>query len=141
MIAERDQHFTDDDLLQLLRNLLVARGNLSGVIIDEADGMPSSTTYQHRFRGLVRAYTLIGYRPDHDYEYLSINRDLRRQHHNLIETILANLPSGRHRQPRRQNRLDNDQPRILGEHRPRPVYHDAGGQAALEHSPRYDPPP
>ena len=91
IIAERDQHFTDDDLLQVLRNLLVARGSLSGVIIDEADGMPSSTTYQHRFHGLVRAYTLIGYRPDHDYEYLSINRDLRRQHHNLVETILANL--------------------------------------------------
>ena len=91
IIAERDQHFTDDDLLQLLRNLLVSRGSLSGVIIDEADGMPSSTTYQNRFQGLVRAYTLIVYRPDHDYEYLSINRDLRRQHHNLIETILANL--------------------------------------------------
>jgi DNA invertase Pin-like site-specific DNA recombinase len=91
IIADRDKHFTDDDLLHLLRNLLVARGSLSGVIIDEADGMPSSTTYQNRFHGLVRAYILIGYHPDHDYEYLSINRDLRRQHHNLIETILANL--------------------------------------------------
>jgi hypothetical protein len=69
----------------------VSRGSLSGIIIDETDGMPSSTTYQHRFHGLVRAYTLIGYRPEHDYDYLTINRELRRQHQNLIEEILANL--------------------------------------------------
>ena len=91
IIAERDRNYTDEDLLQLLRNLLVARGSLSGIIIDEADGMPSSTTYQHRFRGLVRAYTLIGYRPDHDYEYLTINRELRRQHQALIAEILTSL--------------------------------------------------
>jgi DNA invertase Pin-like site-specific DNA recombinase len=91
IIAERDQHYTDEDLLQLLRNLLVARGSLSGIIIDETDGMPSSTTYQHRFCGLVRAYTLIGYRPEHDYEYLTINRELRRQHQQLVAEILTNL--------------------------------------------------
>jgi DNA invertase Pin-like site-specific DNA recombinase len=91
IICDRDQHFSDDDLLQLLRNLLLARGSLSGIIIDEADGMPSSTTYQQRFDGLVRAYTLIGYHPDHDYEYLTINRELRRQYQNLIEELLTNL--------------------------------------------------
>jgi len=91
IIADRDQHYSDEDLLQLLRNLLTARGSLSGIIIDETDGMPSSTTYQHRFHGLVRAYTLIGYRPEHDYDYLTINRDLRRQHQSLIEEILTNL--------------------------------------------------
>ena len=91
IIAERDQDYTDEELLQFLRNLLVARGSLSGIIIDETDGMPSSTTYQGRFQGLVRAYALIGYRPDHDYEYLAINRELRRQHQNLLEEILTNL--------------------------------------------------
>ena len=63
LIHERDRHYTDEELLQLLRNLLQQRGSLSGIIIDEAEGMPSSTTYQHRFQGLVRAYTLIGYSP------------------------------------------------------------------------------
>jgi DNA invertase Pin-like site-specific DNA recombinase len=91
IIAERDQHYTDEQLLQFLRNLLVARGSLSGIIIDETDGMPSSTTYQHRFQGLVRAYTLIGYQPEHDYAYLAINRDLRQRHQTLIEEILTKL--------------------------------------------------
>jgi hypothetical protein len=31
------------------------------------------------------------YRPDRDYEYLAINRELRRQHQNLIEETLTNL--------------------------------------------------
>jgi hypothetical protein len=39
----------------------------------------------------VRAYTLIGYHPDHDYEYLTVNRELRRQHQKLIEELLTNL--------------------------------------------------
>ncbi|MGD0775713.1 MAG: hypothetical protein ABSC05_23105 [Candidatus Solibacter sp.] len=53
--------------------------------------MPSSTTYQDRFHGLVRAYTLIGYRPDHDYDYLTINRELRRQYQALIEEIITKI--------------------------------------------------
>ena len=91
LIQERDRHYTDEELLQFLRDLLLQRGSLSGIIIDEAEGMPSSTTYQHRFQGLVRAYTLIGYSPQHDYEYLRINRELRRQHQELIAQLLALL--------------------------------------------------
>ena len=91
LIRERDQHYTDEELLEFLRKLLQQRGSLSGIIIDEAEGMPSSTTYQHRFQGLVRAYTLIGYRPDHDYEYLRINRELRRQHRELVAQLIPLL--------------------------------------------------
>jgi hypothetical protein len=91
LIRERDRHYTDEELLQFLRNLLERHGSLSGIIIDEAEGMPSSTTYQHRFRGLVRAYTLIGYHPQHDYEYLRVNQELRSQHEKLIAHILASL--------------------------------------------------
>jgi DNA invertase Pin-like site-specific DNA recombinase len=91
LIHERDRHYTDEELLQFLRNLLQQRGSLSGIIIDESEGMPSSTTYQHRFQGLIRAYTLIGYSPHHDYEYLQINRELRRQHQELITQLLAFL--------------------------------------------------
>jgi DNA invertase Pin-like site-specific DNA recombinase len=91
LIHERDRHYSDEELLQMLRTLLQLRGSLSGIIIDEAEGMPSSTTYQHRFQGLVRAYTLIGYCPHHDYEYLRANRELRRQHHELIAELLGLL--------------------------------------------------
>ena len=32
--------------------------------------MPSPSSYRHRFGGLLRAYSLIGYAPDHDYSIL-----------------------------------------------------------------------
>jgi hypothetical protein len=91
LIRTRDQHYSDEELLQFLRNLLQERGRLSSIIIDDRDGMPSSNTYRLRFRGLVRAYTLVGYHPNHDYEYLRINRELRRQHRELIQQLLNTL--------------------------------------------------
>ncbi len=74
-----------------MRELLEKRGALSGIIIDETDGMPSSTTYRYRFNGLVRAYTLIGYAPNHDYEYLHINQELRRLHASVMTEIIDAL--------------------------------------------------
>ena len=58
-------------MLELLRNLLSQKGSLSGIVIDEAEGMPSSAAYRARFKGLFRAYQRIGYTPrrDHTYEY------------------------------------------------------------------------
>jgi hypothetical protein len=48
-------------LLTLLQTVLTEEGSLSGLIIDERDGMPSSSLYRHRFGSLLRAYSLIGY--------------------------------------------------------------------------------
>ena len=42
----------------MLRKTLKERGSISGIVIDACDGMPSSSTYRQRFRGLVRAYAL-----------------------------------------------------------------------------------
>ena len=52
-------------------------GRLSGLLIDETDGMPSSAVYRHRFGSLVRAYQLIGYDADRDLAFIEINRRLR----------------------------------------------------------------
>ncbi len=91
IIRDRDQQFTDDELLEMLRKLLQERGSVSGIVIDESEGMPSSSTYRQRFRGLVRAYALAGYRPNHDYEYLRINGELRRQYREFIGHLVATL--------------------------------------------------
>jgi DNA invertase Pin-like site-specific DNA recombinase len=88
IIRDRDQHYTDAELLEMLRKLLQERGSLSGIVIDESDGMPSSSTYRQRFQGLVRAYALAGYRPNHDYEYLRINGDLRRRYREFVEQLV-----------------------------------------------------
>ena len=57
---------------------------MSGLIIDETDGMPSTSIYSHRFGGLVRAYQMVGFTPDRDYRYLETNKFLRRFHPEIV---------------------------------------------------------
>jgi DNA invertase Pin-like site-specific DNA recombinase len=52
---------TNEQLLQELRSLLVAKGKLSVKIIDESVGLPSARTFSFRFGGLRHACDLIGY--------------------------------------------------------------------------------
>lgn len=88
---ERHRQYSDDDMLALLRELLSRIGRLSGVIIDEADDMPSSSAYAARFGSLPRAYSLIGWSPGRDYNYLEINRKIRAQHDPLVREIVDQL--------------------------------------------------
>jgi hypothetical protein len=67
-----------------LKDLYDQRGYLSGLIIDESDALPSSSAYRTRFGSLLRAYQLVGFAPEHDYEYLAINRCLRDVHRDLV---------------------------------------------------------
>ncbi|WP_308219577.1 recombinase [Azospirillum argentinense] len=78
-------------MLGRLKSLLAHQGYLSGLVIDECEGMPSSGAYRHRFGSLVRAYSLIGYRPGRDYRYIEINRHLRDLHPRLVEDTLARI--------------------------------------------------
>ena len=88
MIRERNRRFTDEEMLDRLKNLLERQGYLSGLIIDESDNMPSSGCFQRRFGSLIRAYELVGFEPDRDYRYIEINRHLRRMHSQIVgETI------------------------------------------------------
>ena len=78
IIAERCRRYTDTEMLERLTELLERRGCLSGLIIDELEDMPSSSTYRQRFGSLMRAYELVGWSPSRDYRYLETNRFLRR---------------------------------------------------------------
>jgi DNA invertase Pin-like site-specific DNA recombinase len=91
IIRERSKHFTDEEMLEHLRNLLKRYHTLSGILIDETEGMPSSTAYRTRFSTLIRAYTLIGFTPARDYAYIEANRDLRRIHSSQLEELIAAL--------------------------------------------------
>lgn len=83
IIEDRSRQFSDEELLTLLRELLVNEGALSGLVIDEREELPSSSVYRRRFGSLIRAYALVGYTPDRDYSYIEINRALRRMHPNV----------------------------------------------------------
>lgn len=91
IIAERSRRLDDEAMLSLLRDLYERSGVLSGVLIDEQDNMPSSSAYQARFGGLLRAYALIGFRPSRDFGYLRINQWLRERHPDLLVELRLGL--------------------------------------------------
>lgn len=90
IIDQRGNHYSDEELLSLLQVVLDEEGSLSGLIIDERDGMPSSSLYRSRFGSLLRAYSLIGYSPERDYRYIEINRHIRES----LPAILADIVRG-----------------------------------------------
>jgi DNA invertase Pin-like site-specific DNA recombinase len=91
IIAERSRRLDDKTMLELLRDLYERSGILSGLLIDEQENMPSSTAYQARFGGLLRAYALIGFCPSRDFSYLRINQWLRERHPELLHELRSGL--------------------------------------------------
>jgi len=91
IIADRSKHYSDEELLDLLRGLLDKHGSLSGLIIDELEAGPSSSAYRVRFGSLLRAYELIGFTPERDYRYVEINRVLRRMYPDLIGSTVRGI--------------------------------------------------
>ncbi|MGF6506117.1 recombinase family protein [Paraburkholderia sp. 32] len=94
IIRARARRYTSEDLIERLRALYRNRGYLSGVVIDETEGMPSSSVYAYRFGSLIRAYQAVGFTPDRDYRYVEINRFLRRLHPQIVsdtERIIGDL--------------------------------------------------
>lgn len=93
IIAARVEHLSNEAMLEILRTIFDRNGTLSGLIIDEIDGAPSSSSYRCRFGGLLRAYALVGFSPDRDYRYLEINQKLRALHPAVVSQVLAGLRS------------------------------------------------
>lgn len=93
VINARSFRLSDEEMLQSLRDLYRQRGSLSGIVIDECDGMPSSSAYSSRFGSLLRAYSLVGFDPDRDYRYVEINRELRKLHPAVLDEVMGALKS------------------------------------------------
>ena len=91
IIRERSRKLDNDELLSRLKSLYEKQGWLSGIIIDECDDMPSSSTYAQRFGSLLRAYQLVGYTPDIDYSFIEINRRLREKHAATIQDVITRI--------------------------------------------------
>lgn len=93
IIASRSDRLSSERMLELLQAILDRRGELSGLIIDEFEGCPSSSAYRSRFGSLLRAYALVGFTPDHDFRYLEINRKLRQMHPGIVADTIAGIES------------------------------------------------
>lgn len=91
IIVARNRRFSDDEMLERLTRLFQRHGYISSLVIDEADGMPSSGAYAHRFSSLIRAYSLVGFTPDRDYHYIEVNRLLRLFHGDEVERVIREI--------------------------------------------------
>ncbi|MBY0303588.1 MAG: recombinase family protein [Sphingomonas sp.] len=91
IITARSFRLSDEEMLEALRGLYGSKGLLSGIIIDECEGLPSSSAYSSRFGSLLRAYSLVGFTPDRDYRYVAINRALRKLHPDVVLQVLDGL--------------------------------------------------
>jgi hypothetical protein len=91
IINARSIRLTDDEMLDALRALFEQNGVLSGITIDEAEGVPSSSAYRSRFGSLLRAYMLVGYKPRRDFEFIEINRALRQMHPEIVDGVVEAL--------------------------------------------------
>src|SRR5438309_3698789 len=91
IILARSQKLTDEEMLEKLRVLLKLHGRISGILIDQAEGLPSSTAFSHRFGTLVSAYRLIGYDPGIDYSFIEENRRLRKLHPEIVAFVIHQI--------------------------------------------------
>lgn len=91
IIEDRHTHYTDEQMLDVLRKLLAKTGTLSGILIDEMDDMPSSSMYRSRFKSLLRVYKLIGYTPERDYSYIEVNQAIRKLYRQHCQEIINRI--------------------------------------------------
>jgi DNA invertase Pin-like site-specific DNA recombinase len=94
IIRERSRRQTNEELLNELRSLLKREGHLSGLLIDETEGMASSSVYRSRFSSLVQAYHLIAYTPERDYQFIETNRQLRQMYPTVIASMTEQIRKG-----------------------------------------------
>jgi DNA invertase Pin-like site-specific DNA recombinase len=91
IILARSRKLSDDEMLEKLRGVLKQHGRINGILIDEAQDLPSSAAFRHRFGTLVSAYQLIGYDPGIDYSFIEINRKLRKEHPEIVASVIRRV--------------------------------------------------
>jgi DNA invertase Pin-like site-specific DNA recombinase len=91
IIRERSRRYSNNELLEQLRDLLKREGRISGLLIDDSEGLSSSSVFRHRFGSLIQAYKLIAYTPERDYEYIETNRQLRLMHPRVVADVVDNI--------------------------------------------------
>jgi DNA invertase Pin-like site-specific DNA recombinase len=91
IILARSRKLTNEEMLEKLRELWKRHGCISGILIDEAEGFPSSSAFRSRFGSLVSAYRIIGYDPQIDYRFIEINRKLRQQHPRIVASVIQRI--------------------------------------------------
>ena len=87
VLSYRTTNKSDEELLNSLKLLLASQGRLSLRLIKSSSGVPSPSTYRHRFGSLRRAYEMVGY--GHPEQFGPI--DLRRRTQALRDGLIAKI--------------------------------------------------
>jgi DNA invertase Pin-like site-specific DNA recombinase len=87
IILARSQKLTNEEMLEKLRELFKQHGRISGILINETEGLPSSAAFGHRFGSLISAYKLIGYDPGIDFSFIEENRRLRQLRPDIVAAV------------------------------------------------------
>lgn len=93
IIQERHRVYTDSEMIELLKRLKNAHGQLSAHVIDATDGMPSSSVYRSRFGSIIDAYRLAGFDPGRSYDFLHVNRRVRSLYPAVVQDAVDRLTS------------------------------------------------
>lgn len=91
IMQERNRRFSNEEMIELLKQLVAKHTDISAHLIDDAQGLPSSASYRTRFGTLVQAYRMAGYEPDRDFSYVQINRRIRQLYPNLMDDTIGRL--------------------------------------------------
>ncbi len=92
ILHERTVNKSDEELLDSLRALLGSKGRLSLELIKNSAGVPSPSTYRHRFGSLRRAYELIQYGRPEQFGPIDLRRKTQALRGELIAKIVAMFP-------------------------------------------------
>lgn len=92
VLLERTLSKSDEKVLNDLRVLLASKGRLSHSVIRDFAGVPSPSTYEHRFGSLRRAYELIGYCHPEDFGPVDLGRRTQALRDVLIARIAEIFP-------------------------------------------------
>ena len=89
--SSRNVRYSDQYLLDALRELLERTGKLTVLLIDEDPNMPNSRLYHQRFGSMFEAYRRIGYDRQRPTAAIELARRLRNYQRDLLTAIVAEL--------------------------------------------------
>jgi DNA invertase Pin-like site-specific DNA recombinase len=89
----RSRSYTDEELLDLLRQLLRKRGKLSERLIKATPHMPCGQVYAARFGGLAEAYRRVGYKPYRNLSWVERDQQLVQIRREFIASVIGTLRS------------------------------------------------
>jgi hypothetical protein len=87
--ARRIRTYSDERLLQYLREFLKKKGRLTAKMIRSDIDMPCPQMYSSRFGGLKQAYEMIGYKPTRNLIHFERDRGLKPARRNFTQFVIS----------------------------------------------------